>query len=83
MGAIKKVWITDHDAELVALSIESANVKDKHMRVKIFEAAFPEVPSKRNPLRHVVHVSLLDEEDLKQILIGICKYLKYDINFEE
>ena len=83
MGAIKNVWVTDHESNLVALSIESKNAIEKHMRVKIFEVAFPEVPSKRNPLRHVVHVSLLDEEDLKQILIGICKYLKYDINFEE
>lgn len=79
MGAIKQVWVTDHDAELVALSVESDNAVEKYMRVKMYEMEFPEVPSKNNPLRHVVHVSLLDEEDLKKILVAICKYLKYEI----
>lgn len=79
MGAIKNVWVTDHDSDLVALSIESVNAVEKHMRVKTYEVAFPEVPSKNNPLRHVIHISLLDEEDLQKILIAICKHLKYDI----
>jgi hypothetical protein len=82
MSAIKQAWITDHDANLVALSLESSNVKEKHMRVKAYDMEFPEVPSKNNPLRHTVSISLLDEEDLKKILAAICKYLKYDIEVE-
>jgi hypothetical protein len=83
MGAIKDVWITDHDSDLVALSIESEYVREKYLRVKIYEMEFPEVPSVRHPLRHVVHVSLLSEDDLKKVLVAICKYLKYDIQLEE
>ena len=79
MAAIKKVWITQHDSELVALSLESEHVKEKHMRVKAYEWEFPEVPSKNNPLRHTVSVSLLNEDDLKKILVAICQYLKYEI----
>lgn len=79
MNAIKQVWITDHDANLVALSIESNHVNAKHLRVKIYEMEFPEVPSVRCPLRHVINISLLDEEDLKKILVAICKHLKYEI----
>jgi len=79
MGSIKQVWVVDHDANLVALSIESKNVKEKHMRVKVFELEFPEVPNARNPLRHTVSLSLFDEEDLHMILRAICKYLKYEI----
>lgn len=79
MNAIKQVWITEHDANLVALSIESTHVHQKHMRVKVYEAEFPDVPSTRHPLRHVVNISLFDENDLKKILLAICKHLKYDI----
>jgi hypothetical protein len=79
MSAIKQVWIVDHDANLVALCIESNYVKEKHMRVKTYEMEFPEVPSVRHPLRHTVNISLLDEEDLKKILVAICKYLKYEV----
>lgn len=79
MGAIKKVWITDHDSDLVALSLESEHVKEKHMRIKVYEWEFPEVPTEKYPLRHSVSISLLDEEDLKKILVAICKYLGYEV----
>jgi hypothetical protein len=82
MSAIKQVWITEHDSGLVALSIESSHVYEKHLRVKAFEAEYPEIPNARNPLRHVVHISLLDEEDMKKILVAICEYLKYDIRVD-
>ena len=77
MSAIKNVWITEHDGGLVVLSIESIYVKEKHMRVKPYQMEFPEVPSKNNPLRHVVNISLLNEEDLKQIMFAIAKHLGY------
>lgn len=79
MGLIKKVWITDQESNLVSLSIESANAVERHMRVKSFELVFPEVPSKNNPIRHTIALSLLDEEDLKKIMNTIAKYLKYQI----
>ena len=79
MSAIKKVWITEHDASLVALTIESLHVTEKFRRVKFHEYEFPEVPSKNNPLRHTVSISLLDEEDLTTILVAIAKHLGYNI----
>lgn len=79
MGLIKKVWVTDQESGLVSLSIESIHVTEKHMRVKSYEHVFPEVPSKNNPLRHTVVLSLFDEEDLKKIMIAIGKHLKYQI----
>lgn len=82
MSAIKHVWITEHDSTLVALTIESTYATEKYRRVKVHELEFPEVPSKNNPLRHVVNVSLLNEEDLKKILVAICKHLKYYIQVD-
>ena len=79
MSAIKQVWVTDHDSRLVALSIESEHVQEKHMRVKAYELEFPEVPSKNNPLRHTVSISLLSEDDLKMILVAIAKHLKFEV----
>ena len=81
MSAIKQVWVVDHDADLVGLSIESNYVHEKHKRVKMYEAEFPEVPSVRHPLRHMISISLLDEEDLKKILVAICKHLKYEVEW--
>ena len=82
MGTIKSVEVTQHDTRLVALSIESENVTQKHMRVKIYESEFPEVPTVKFPLRHTVIISLLNEDDLKKILLAICKYLKYEVGVE-
>lgn len=81
-GTLKDVWIVHQDANLVSLSLESKNVKEKHMRIKVYQAEFPEVPSEKYPLRHTVSISLLDEEDLHKILKAICKYLKYDIQID-
>lgn len=79
MSAIKQAWITYHDSKLVALSLESENAKQKHRRIKVYEAEFPEVPTEKYPLRHTVSISLLDEDDLQIILKAICKYLKYEV----
>ena len=79
MSAIKQVWVTEHDTKLVALSIESVYVEEKYRRVKIHELEFPEVPSKNNPLRHTVSISLLSEDDLKMILVAIAKHLKFEV----
>lgn len=79
MGAIKAVWITEHDTRLCALSIESEHVKEKHMRVKVHQMEFPEVPSKNNPLRHSISLSLLNDDDLIIILKAIAKYLKWEV----
>jgi hypothetical protein len=79
MSVIKKVWITEHDANLVALTIESTHVVEKHLRVKAYSMEFPEVPTERNPLRHTVNISLLGKEDLEKILVAICNHLGYDL----
>lgn len=79
MGLIKQAWITEHDVGLVTISLESKHVTERYMRVKVHEHEFPEVPSKNNPLRHTVVISLLDEEDLKKILNIICKQLGYEV----
>ncbi len=82
MGAIKKVWVTNHDSDLVSLSLESENADQKFLRIRAHEFELPEVPSVRHPLRHVISVSLLNEEDLKKVLLAICKYLQYDIQID-
>ena len=79
MSAIKKVWITEHDVGLVALSMESVHVIEKFRRIHMREMEFPEVPSKNNPLRHTIVVSLLDDEDLKKIMVTIAKHLGYGL----
>jgi hypothetical protein len=45
----------------------------------MYEMEYPEVPTVRHPLRHVVVISLLNEEDLKQIMFAIAKHLGYGI----
>jgi len=79
MSAIKDAWITEHDSGLVALSLESAHVKEKHMRIHAYDWEFPDVPSERHPKRHTVSISLLNEDDLNVILRAICKYLGYQV----
>ena len=79
MSIVKKAWITEHDSGLSALTVESLHVTEKFMRVKSYEMEYPEVPSKNNPLRHVIVLSLFDDEDLKKILLAITKHLGYDI----
>lgn len=79
MSAIKKAWVTQHDTKLVALSLESEHVEQRYMRIKVWEEEFPGVPTSKYPLRHIISISLLSEDDLKMILTAICQYLKYEI----
>lgn len=78
MSQIKKAWITEHDAGLVALSIESANPEADYTRITAVGMLFPAEPSSEHPLRHTVAIALLDEDDLRMIRDVINEYLPWD-----
>jgi hypothetical protein len=73
--AIKQVWITEFDAGLVSIAMESAIVEPEHMRLKVEEQEFPDKPTKRNPKRHTCNVGLLSIEDLQMLRDEITRYL--------
>ena len=62
--AIKQVWITEFNDNLVSLCMESKTVEPEQMRLKVEEMDFPDRPTKRNPKRHTCNVGLLSREDL-------------------
>jgi cell division protein FtsL len=76
--AVKKVWITEHDADLVSLSMESEVVEPEYRRLKIEERAFPDKPTVKHPKRHTISVKLLSMEDLELIIKTIEAYLTRD-----
>jgi hypothetical protein len=75
MNAIKKVWITEYDGDLVSLSFESERVEPEYMRLKFESRVFPDKPTKKSPLRHTGNVKLLSLVDLKMIENAIGEYL--------
>ena len=75
MSAIKGVWITKHDGDLVSLSMESETVTPEYMRLKVEQRAFPDKPTQKNSLRHTISVKLLSVEDLETIVETIEAYL--------
>lgn len=68
MSAIKKVWITRHDGDLVALSCESEIVDPSYMRLKISELL-------TGKGMHTVTLKLLSNEDLEMLVETIEAYL--------
>lgn len=72
---IKQVWITEFNDNLVSLCMESKTVEPEHMRLKVEEMDFPDIPTKRNPKRHTCNVGLLSKEDLEMLRVEITKYL--------
>lgn len=75
MSAIKGIWITKHDGDLVSLSMESEIVEPEYRRLKVEERAFPEKPTVKHPKRHTISVKLLSVEDLEFIMETIEAYL--------
>lgn len=73
--AIKQVWITRFNDNLVSISMESAVVDPEFMRLKVEEQDFPDKPTKRNPKRHTCIVGLLSREDLEMLRGKITEYL--------
>lgn len=74
MSGIKKAWITEFDAELVSLSLESENAFPCYKRVSASEVVFPD---RENHLtdRHTVSIKLLSKDDLRMISDAIKEYL--------
>lgn len=76
MLTIKKVWLTDHDPGLWSMTIESKNADlINGGKVCVTENSFPNVPTPENPKRHVIVLSLFDDEDLLKIRDAIDKKL--------
>ena len=77
MSAVKRIWFTQHEAELHAISIESKNAEPEFLRVKVSEL---NLPSSRKQgygkLRHVVVLKLFSIEDLEKIHKMIGQYLE-------
>jgi len=66
MRSLKSAWLTPlHDEPLYILSLESVNPEPEHMRLKARDLVFPVEPTKKNPRRHTVILSLLDVEDIR------------------
>lgn len=78
MSAIKKVWVTKHEGELVSISFESETLEPKWMRLHIAEADFPDKASKKYPKRHTLCLKLLSEDDLQAISDTINDYLNQE-----
>jgi hypothetical protein len=75
MSAVKNMWITRYDGDLVSLSMESETVKPEYMRLKVEERVFPDIPTKTHPKRHTISIKLLSVEDLELIMETIEAYL--------
>jgi hypothetical protein len=61
-GQLKKAWVTEHDAGLAMLSLECSNPGGAGPHCD--ERTFPAKPSPEHPMRRVIVVGLLDEDDL-------------------
>jgi hypothetical protein len=75
---VKKAWITPwpNSAELVTLSIESADTEPADQRLSIYDRVFPTTPTPAHPQRHVLSIGLLEPEDLKMIRDALSAYLE-------
>lgn len=71
---IKKVWLTEIEP-FTSLSLESADPLEEHTRLHFREALYPADPTPENPLRHVLVISCLTDEDLAMLYNGIGEYL--------
>jgi len=79
MTQLKKAWVTeDLDSGLVTLTLESADAEIESKRIKTRELCFPDHPTEKNPLRHTLAITCLDDQSLIEILSAINKHL-YDL----
>lgn len=76
MRQTKKVWITEYNAGLHTLSLESANPSPEYRRVHAEERSFPDRDTGQE--RHTVMIRLLDEDDLWDIYRTLKKQFNWD-----
>jgi len=81
MSKIKKAWLTDQGFKrsiMATLSLESEHPLDEIQRVRFSEMTFPQDPTPEHPLRHIVTIDGLDDEDLRKIRNAIDDFLGPD-----
>jgi len=62
---VKKIWITEHDAELYTLTLESSGI-ELHNKVSVTEMEFPDRKD-LSKKRHTVCIGLLNMDNLKAL----------------
>ena len=72
---LKKAWITQHDAGMVGITLESTSPETDYKRVSATSNLFPVNPTKERPLRHTLSIGLLDADSLYLIEKAISEYL--------
>lgn len=72
---LKKAWLTEGDASLSSLSLESAEPMPEYCRIHAHEHLFPAEPTPSHPLRHVINIGLFSFDDLIAIRDAINKHL--------
>jgi hypothetical protein len=68
VNTLKKAWLTEWPTAdgLYTLSLESAETDQIH-RLSADHRCFPANPTPEHPLRHVVKLALLSDDDLRSI----------------
>lgn len=65
---MKSCWLTDRDRTVLnTLSIESENLAPEYMRIKVTEVIAPQNPTPEHPLRHVIVLNFLTDDDLIEL----------------
>ena len=73
---VNRCWTTEHDDGFCSLSIETLlNDKEPWNKLHCEVSKFPIDPTPENPLRQVIILSLLDENDLYKLKTTIDKRL--------
>lgn len=73
MSAIKRIWMTQHEAGLFTMSMESNHVVPEYLQLHV-ESTYPSSRVTKRP-RHVVLVKLLSEHDLIKVRDAIDRFL--------
>ena len=73
MSSLKKAWITEHDAGLFALTLESENVYPEYARLTSRECVFP-LRADPGETRHTMAISLLGQDDMIRLYDVIGRY---------
>lgn len=71
---LKKVWLTEHE-NLSSLSMESEDPSQPHTRIIFHESFHPANPTPEHPLRHVLVISCLTDEDLCKLHKAIGRHI--------
>ena len=73
---LRHVWFTEHGSRLVMMSVEVNNPAPEAPAPHCTEMSFPAEPSPEHPLRRVMKMGILNEDDLCMIRDAINEYLE-------